>query len=102
MKNKCIRRAFYLLIIVAFLGLCFFLITYNNKSTKRIFMDTTSKALSTKTKIDVKSEIEKYNLMPEYVRKAKKKNKNERIEDNIKPNLLNRNFNTDAPNKVVL
>ena len=61
MKNKCIRRAFYLLIIVAFLGLCFFLITYNNKSTKRIFMDTTSKILSTKTKIDVKSEIEKYN-----------------------------------------
>ena len=44
--------------------------------------------------------MKKYNLMPEYVRKAKKKNKNERIEDNVKPNLLNRNFNTDAPNKV--
>ncbi len=44
---------------------------------------------------------EKYNLIPEYVRKSKKKNKNERIEDNVKPNLLNRNFNTDSPNKVL-
>ena len=44
--------------------------------------------------------MKKYNLMPEYVRKAKKKNKNERIEDNVKPNLLNRNFNTDLPNKL--
>jgi transposase InsO family protein len=44
--------------------------------------------------------MKKYNLMPEYVRKEKKKNKNERIEDNVKPNLLNRNFNTDASNKV--
>ena len=44
--------------------------------------------------------MKKFNLMPEYVRKAKKKNKNERIEDNVKPNLLNRNFNTDLPNKV--
>ena len=61
MKNKCIRRVFYLLIIVALLGLYFFLITYDNKSTNRIFTDTTSKILSTKSKIDVKSEIEKYN-----------------------------------------
>ena len=44
--------------------------------------------------------MKKYNLMPEYIRKAKRKNKNERIEDNVKPNLLNRNFSTDAPNKV--
>ena len=44
--------------------------------------------------------MKKYNLIPEYVRKSKKKNKNERIEDNVKPNLLNRNFTTDAPNKV--
>ena len=44
--------------------------------------------------------MKKYNLIPEYVRKSKKKNKNERIEDNVKPNLLNRNFNTDVPNKV--
>ena len=44
--------------------------------------------------------MKKYNLMPEYVRKAKKKNKNERIEDNVKQDLLKRNFTTDAPNKV--
>jgi len=36
--------------------------------------------------------------MPEYVRKTK--NKNERIEDNVNPNLLNRNFTTNVPNKV--
>ena len=47
MKNKCIRRVFYLLIIAALLGLYFFLITYDNKSTNRIFTDTTSKILST-------------------------------------------------------
>lgn len=44
--------------------------------------------------------MKKYNLMAEYIRKSKKKNKNERIEDNVKPNLLNRNFITDVPNKV--
>jgi len=44
--------------------------------------------------------MKKYNLMAEYVKKSKKKNKNERIEDNVKPNLLKRKFNTDAPNKV--
>ena len=42
----------------------------------------------------------KYNLMPNYIRRAKKKNKKERIEDNVKPDLLKRNFNTDKPNKV--
>lgn len=44
--------------------------------------------------------MKKYNLMAEYIRKAKKKHKNERIEENIRPNLLKRNFTTDAPNKV--
>jgi transposase InsO family protein len=44
--------------------------------------------------------MKKYNLIPEYIRKAKIRHKNERIEDNVKPNLLKRNFNTDAPNKV--
>ena len=44
--------------------------------------------------------MKKYNLMAEYIRKSKKKNKNERIEDNVKPNLLKRNFNTDELNKV--
>ena len=44
--------------------------------------------------------MKKYNLMAEYIRKSKKKNKNERIEYNVKPNLLKRNFNTESPNKV--
>ena len=34
--------------------------------------------------------MKKYNLMAEYIRKSKKKNKNERIEDNVKPNLNNK------------
>ena len=45
-------------------------------------------------------ENEKYYLIAEYIRNAKIKHKNERIEDNVKPNLLNRNFSTDALNKV--
>ena len=44
--------------------------------------------------------MKKYNIQAEYIRKAKIKHKNKRIEDNVKPNLLNRNFTTDALNKV--
>ena len=44
--------------------------------------------------------MKKYNLIPEYYRKAKQKHKNQRIEGNVKPDLLKREFNTDAPNKV--
>lgn len=44
--------------------------------------------------------IKKYNIQAEYIRKAKIKHKNKRIEDNVKPNLLNSNFVTDALNKV--
>ena len=44
--------------------------------------------------------MKKYSLVPEYIRRSKIKHKNIRIEDNVKPNLLNRNFNTDASNKV--
>ena len=44
--------------------------------------------------------MKKYNIQPEYIRKAKIKHKNKRIEDNVKPNLLNRNFTTDSLNKV--
>ena len=50
--------------------------------------------------ISSKELSKKYNLMPEYIKKSKKKNKNERIEDNVRLNLLKRNFNTDEPNKV--
>ena len=44
--------------------------------------------------------MNKYNIQAEYIRKAKIKHKNKRIEDNVKPNLLNRNFVTDALKKV--
>ena len=44
--------------------------------------------------------MEKYHIQPEYIRKAKIKHRNRRIEDNVKPNLLNRNFNVDNRNKV--
>ena len=44
--------------------------------------------------------MKKYNIQAEYIRKAKIKHKNKRIEDNVKPNLLNRNFKTDKKNKV--
>jgi len=44
--------------------------------------------------------MKKYNLMAEYIRKSKKKHKNERIEDNIKPDLIKRKFNVDKQNKV--
>lgn len=44
--------------------------------------------------------MKKYNIQPKYIIKAKIKHKNKRIEDNVKPNLLNRNFTTNALNKV--
>jgi putative transposase len=44
--------------------------------------------------------MKKYNIQAEYIRKTKIKHKNKRIEDNVKPNLLNRNFKTDSLNKV--
>ena len=44
--------------------------------------------------------MQKYNIQAEYIRKAKVKHKNKRIEDNVKPNLLNRNFITNKLNTV--
>ena len=44
--------------------------------------------------------MKKYNLMPVYYRKSKQKHKNQRIEENVKPNLVNRKFNVDNPNKI--
>ena len=44
--------------------------------------------------------MQKYYIQSEYIRKAKIKHKNKRIEDNVKPNLLNRKFITDELNKV--
>ena len=43
--------------------------------------------------------MRKYNLRPEYTRKVKNK-AYKRIEENVRPNLLNRNFNVDKPNKT--
>ena len=44
--------------------------------------------------------MKKYNIQAEYIRKAKIKHKNKRVEDNVKPNLLNRNFKTNSLNRV--
>ena len=44
--------------------------------------------------------MKKYNLIPEYHRKAKNKNKNNRIEENVKVDLLKRDFNTTNINKI--
>ena len=43
--------------------------------------------------------MHKYNLMPNYHRKIQKR-KYKRIEANVRPDLLKRNFKTSAPNKV--
>lgn len=43
---------------------------------------------------------EKYNLMAKYIRKSKNKNNDKTIKENVKSNLLNINFITDALNKV--
>jgi len=43
--------------------------------------------------------MKKYHLKPQYMKRVKSK-VYKRIEENIKPNLLNRNFVTDAPNKI--
>ena len=43
--------------------------------------------------------MNKYHLKPEYIKRIRPNNY-KRIEENVKPNLLKRNFTTDAPNKV--
>ena len=44
----------------------------------------------------------KYGLRPEYVKRLHKNEGKKRIEDNVKPNLLKRNFHSNAPNEVWL
>ena len=44
--------------------------------------------------------MKKYNLIPEYHRKAKNKNKNNRIEENVKVDLIKRDFNVTSINKI--
>lgn len=43
--------------------------------------------------------MKKYHVKPQYVKRTKNK-VFKRIEGNVKPNLVNRNFNVTAPNKV--
>ena len=43
--------------------------------------------------------MNKYNLRAEYVKKIHP-HTYKRIEENVEPNLLNRNFDVDSPNKV--
>ena len=44
--------------------------------------------------------MHKYNIKPEYIRKIRINYSHKRIEQNVKPNLLKRNFKTDSTNKV--
>ena len=44
--------------------------------------------------------MKKYNLVPMHYWKSKKKNKNTRNEENVKPNLVNRKFDVDKENKI--
>lgn len=43
--------------------------------------------------------MKKYDLRPKYTRKVKNQ-AYKRIEENVKPNLINRKFNTNAPNQI--
>lgn len=42
----------------------------------------------------------KYNLKPEYIKKIRPNIAYRRIESNVKPNLVKRQFNVDSPNKI--
>lgn len=44
--------------------------------------------------------MQKYNLKPEYIKKSRPNLTYKRIQENVKPNLIKRQFNVDSPNKV--
>jgi len=44
--------------------------------------------------------MKKYNLVPEYHRRAKNKQKHKRIEENVRVDLVKRKFNVSEPNKI--
>ena len=44
--------------------------------------------------------MQKYNLKPEYIKRIRPHVSYKRIQENVKPNLIKRNFNVDSPNKV--
>jgi transposase InsO family protein len=48
----------------------------------------------------VKRIMNKYYMKPEYIRKIRPNTTYKRIEQNVKPNFVNRRFKTDEPNKI--
>ncbi len=44
--------------------------------------------------------MHKYNLKPEYIKNLRPNFTYKRIQENVKPNLIKRQFNVDIPNKV--
>lgn len=44
--------------------------------------------------------MQKYNLKPEFIKKLRPNISYKRIQENVKPNLIKRNFNVYSPNKV--
>lgn len=48
----------------------------------------------------VKRIMNKYHIKPEYIRRIRPNISYKRIEENVKPNLVNRNFNADKINKI--
>ena len=44
--------------------------------------------------------MQKYNLKPEYIKKIRPNIIYKRIQENVKPNLVNRKFNAESPNKI--
>lgn len=48
----------------------------------------------------VKRIMNKYYIKSEYIRKIRPNSTYKRIEENIKPNLVNRNFNIDKENHI--
>ena len=44
--------------------------------------------------------MRKYNIKPEYIRRIRPNYNYKRIEENVRPNLLKRNFKTDSLNKI--
>ena len=48
----------------------------------------------------VKRIMNKYYIKPEYIKRIRPNSTYKRIEENVKPNIVNRKFNTDSTNKI--
>ena len=46
--------------------------------------------------------MQKYNLKPEYIKRIRPNTIYKRIQENVKPNLIKRNFNVDSQTKFGL